>query len=615
MNFIVTKNCRIRYYSSRSPSKNMNPYPHTVFSPSIAFVLAALAASAACPVAKAEKASVAPRIAKIQQDVIIGDSKRKPSVVKSTTLILTGPEARIQNPPEPVAVDTTPVEKKQAAPSDVDVMASEDGNFVAKSQFEMGELLRSQHNPEAIGWYEKAGANGHAFALYMLGYIYQSGEPGTEKDLPLAIEYYRKAAAKRHLGALDALARIYETGDGVEKNPAKAAEYCRIGVEEGVGCPGTKAVLAQKLSRMYAEGQGVPKSLRKAVFYADKGSDGADLEGKLFGDIYRLQAEAESDPEKANALYAKATKIYTDAQDEKPAARYQLGRLYATGRGVPADADKSAQLIKEAADLGYLPAKFEVEHPTAKALGISSDQASVDMVRAAAEAAQPQAQYELGTMLLSGIGVEKNPGEAMKWYRLAAKQNNADAQYALGKMLAEGIGGKRDKDGACEYFKKAAEQKHPEAAFEVAKIYESGDKAVAFYTEAAEGGVAGAQYALGKMFAAGKSVPVDLVKSSKYYRAAADQGDLKAQLTLLKIFFRIHNRTDVEDVQALMAFPRPAPGDIFKYAQNAAENSEPLGQYYLGLCYSNGIGVEKNPSEAIAWLGKASGIKAAEAAR
>ena len=64
-----------------------------------------------------------------------------------------------------------------------------------------------------------------------------------------------------------------------------------------------------------------------------------------------------------------------------------------------------------------------------------------------------------------------------------------------------------------------------------------------------------------------------------------------------------------------MAFPRPAPGDIFKYAQNAAENSEPLGQYYLGLCYSNGIGVEKNPSEAIAWLGKASGIKAAEAAR
>ena len=37
-----------------------------------------------------------------------------------------------------------------------------------------------------------------------------------------------------------------------------------------------------------------------------------------------------------------------------------------------------------------------------------------DVIRAAAEAGNPQAQYELGTMLLSGTGVEKKPEEVIR---------------------------------------------------------------------------------------------------------------------------------------------------------------------------------------------------------
>jgi len=154
----------------------------------------------------------------------------------------------------------------------------------------------------------------------------------------------------------------------------------------------------------------------------------------------------------------------------------------------------------------------------------------------------------------------------------------------LGKMLAEGIGVKRDRGSAFEQFKKAAEQKHPKQPRGVAKIYENGEQAVAFYTEAAEGGVPGAQYARWeRRLPPENPVPVDLVKSSKYYRAAADQGDLKAQITLLKIFFRHPQSNRCRRCAGADGVPAPAPADIFKYAQNAAEKSEPLGQYYLGM--------------------------------
>ena len=549
------------------------------------------------------------RIAETQQETTVTGTNGRQTTVKSTTLFLTGPEARIHETP---ATTPEPVEKKAPEPF-AEVMATKEKNPAAKSWLEMGNLLCSQHNPEAIGYFEKAGAGGSGLAYYYLAEIYKEGKLGVEKNLPKAIEYYRKAAAKNDLSALETLAGRYETGDGVEKNPAKAAEYYRICADRGVqhwpGAPWDD--VEAKLAKMYAGGRGIPKNLAKAIYYLEKSE--MAKEKSIFGEIYRQQAEAESDPAKAAEFYAKAAEVYSyvlrDDEEGDPVAYYQLGQLYAAGKGVTADAAKSAQLIQEAAKLGYLPAKFEAEHPTAKSVAIHPDQAAVDMIRAAAEAGNPQAQYELGTILLSSTGAEKKPEEALKWYRMAAKQNNADAQYTLGKMYAAGDGVKKSRDRAFEYFNMAAEQKHPEAAFEVAKFLENGNsaKAFEFYTTAAAAGVPGAQYALGKMFATGKSVPVDFEKSSKYYQAAAEQGDLNSQLTLLKMFFRIHNRLDVEDIQPLMSFPLPEPYAIFKYAQNAAEKSDPLGHYYLGLCYTKGIGVEIDPAKAMAALENASG--------
>ena len=46
----------------------------------------------------------------------------------------------------------------------------------------------------------------------------------------------------------------------------------------------------------------------------------------------------------------------------------------------------------------------------------------------------PQAQYTLGEMYETGVGVEVNLDEASKWYKLAAEQGNSEATKKLLKL-------------------------------------------------------------------------------------------------------------------------------------------------------------------------------------
>ena len=66
-------------------------------------------------------------------------------------------------------------------------------------------------------------------------------------------------------------------------------------------------------------------------------------------------------------------------------------------------------------------------------------QALADL-RASAEAGDPEAQFILGGLYLTGVGVPPDAAEAVAWYRRAAEQGHATAQSNLGAMYAEGRG-------------------------------------------------------------------------------------------------------------------------------------------------------------------------------
>ncbi|MBR5893847.1 MAG: sel1 repeat family protein, partial [Bacteroidaceae bacterium] len=71
------------------------------------------------------------------------------------------------------------------------------------------------------------------------------------------------------------------------------------------------------------------------------------------------------------------------------------------------------------------------------------------------------AQCNLGYCYGTGSGVEKDPTEAVKWYRKAAEQGQVNAQYNLG--LCYEIGVAKDLAEAVKWYRKAAEQGHADA--------------------------------------------------------------------------------------------------------------------------------------------------------
>jgi hypothetical protein len=74
-----------------------------------------------------------------------------------------------------------------------------------------------------------------------------------------------------------------------------------------------------------------------------------------------------------------------------------------------------------------------------------------------AEKGDARAQYNLGLLYASGLGVTHDYQAALKWHRLAAKQGHAGAQGELARMYAKGEGVPQDYVRAHMWYSVAAE--------------------------------------------------------------------------------------------------------------------------------------------------------------
>jgi TPR repeat protein len=121
---------------------------------------------------------------------------------------------------------------------------------------------------------------------------------------------------------------------------------------------------------------------------------------------------------------------------------------------------------------------------------------------------------------------------------------NAVAQYELGAMYHHGRGVPQDEEKAIEFYTKAAEQDHCDAQLQLGDIYLFGDahqddkKAFAWYLQAANQGFHQAQTNVGTMFLTGRGVSQDNTKALEWFIKAAKQGNETAQSILSKMNVR-----------------------------------------------------------------------------
>jgi TPR repeat protein len=162
----------------------------------------------------------------------------------------------------------------------------------------------------------------------------------------------------------------------------------------------------------------------------------------------------------------------------------------------------------------------------------SAQAGAVEDTRAAAEQGDATAQFALGVMYATGLGVPQDHAEAVNWYRLAAVQGMACMATASAQ------------EGAVEDVRALAEQGDAQAQSNLGVKYEVGDgvlqdhaAAVKWYRVAAEQGYAPAQNNLGLKYDKGLGVLQDHAAAVKWYRRAAEQGDADAQFNLGRMYF------------------------------------------------------------------------------
>jgi TPR repeat protein len=191
-----------------------------------------------------------------------------------------------------------------------------------------------------------------------------------------------------------------------------------------------------------------------------------------------------------------------------PLAQNALGSCYLSGEGVAAADEGLATLwVRQAVDQGLAQAMYVLGSMHMSGFGVERDvDEAIRLWRAAAEQGNPWGETGLGSAFAQGTGVARDLDAAAAWYRRAALQENPEAQTRLAFMHLTGTAVDRDLPEAARLLRAAAEQGHPVAQFNLAILHlrgeavpKSREDAAAWLKRASEQGYAAATGLLGQM--------------------------------------------------------------------------------------------------------------------
>lgn len=231
---------------------------------------------------------------------------------------------------------------------------------------------------------------------------------------------------------------------------------------------------------------------------------------------------------------------------------------------------------------------------------------NTQLLRAAAERGEAEAQYLLGLQYREGDGIDRSPAEAEKWLSRAAGAGSVEAQAALGALQA--ASGDQDKLAeAAKWLLTAADRGNAEAMQNLGALYRehpgmSGDPlaALRWYVQAATAGQPAAARAVAELYARGQGVARDGALALHWYRRAAELGDAPAKL----LFGRVEAVT-----QAVTADPDQA----LAWWRAEAEKGDIGAALALAVREAKKRSPQEAPEETARWSLLLSGLRGADA--
>jgi uncharacterized protein len=331
--------------------------------------------------------------------------------------------------------------------------------------------------------------------------------------------------------------------------------------------------------------------------------------------VARAVEQAYDTGDVSSQVLARSLVMYrTAAKGGHVEAMYRLSVCYRFGKGVKPQPSESRRWREMAAWGGHRRA---IELTTDDLIDDLLNGSDLEKSRAAAVLkakcvpalaklkSSGAAEGKLGYALCQeyGLGgVKKDPAAALACYKELAQTGHVRAIFAMSMRYWNGeCGLQKDPIKACQYMQAAAKAGHAEAQYLLALTYFTGDQAMAvkqdyararaLLTQAAEGGQFKAIGTLAWMLHEAVGCKPDPDAAVVWAKRGAKFGDSQSNCVLGECYLK-----------GLGGLPR-APFQAVQHLLQADKASK--AWMLLGKCFRDGIGVDADPVESMAWFTKA----------
>jgi hypothetical protein len=262
------------------------------------------------------------------------------------------------------------------------------------------------------------------------------------------------------------------------------------------------------------------------------------------------------------------------AEKDHAKAQFALGLMYELGEGTDKNLPKALEWHKKAAEKAIGDAQLKLAQFYEKGipeLNLKEDQElAFKWYHSAATNNLVAAQVQVGSRFEEGIGVSKNPGQAVKWYGKAVDQGSAEGEWLLGKLYYKGIGTGIDKA-----------------------------KAIKLLESSAKRGVFNSQLELGKIYHMDKTWNRAKAAEQWLTKASAQKPDSEATLYLASIY-----------LTGTTGDPNPGKAkQILEQIKSERSEHGQAAQYLLGMIYLKGLFGKTKRAESVGYFKGAADMK------